>query len=441
MVSILFVSELTIQLNNTKEKQNTHSEKFDYTAANRLLQNALESGIINLDDVQKQMTKKRREEILKQHPYEIWQGTDSRYRTYVNDSTKKSGRKMIPKTNLNDLLDYLVQYYQDKDKSKLLETINLDSLYPQWIEYKELHTTAKNYIRRINNDWNKYYADTEITKIPIRNLNKLALDNWAHKLIQVNNMTKKQYYNATIIMRQALDYAVDLNVIDISPFEAVAIDGKRLFKKVKKKPDYTQVFLKSEIDPIYAMAWEDFYNPNKLKNKLAPLAVLFQFQTGVRLGELCALRYEDIEQSGYIHIQRMYRYETHEVVEHTKNHEDREVLLTKQAKKIILTAKEFQKQSGAGDTGYIFSENQDPLSPWSVEYLYDKYCEQTGIIRKSSQKSRKTYISALIDGSVNINTIREMVGHADERTTFGNYCFDRCTDSQKAKLIENALSN
>lgn len=64
-----------------------------------------------------------------------------------------------------------------------------------------------------------------------------------------------------------------------------------------------------------------------------------------------------------------------------------------------------------------------------------------GIIHKNSHKTRKTYISALIDGKVNINTIREMVGHADERTTYNNYCFDRSTEDEKKALIENALAS
>ena len=57
---------------------------------------------------------------------------------------------------------------------------------------------------------------------------------------------------------------------------------------------------------------------------------------------------------------------------------------------------------------------------------------------KSLHTTAETYISALIDGKVNINTVREMVGHADERTTPGNYTFDRKTDSEKAQMIENA---
>lgn len=63
-----------------------------------------------------------------------------------------------------------------------------------------------------------------------------------------------------------------------------------------------------------------------------------------------------------------------------------------------------------------------------------------GIVQKSSHKARKTVISALIDGNVNINSIREMVGHKDERTTFSNYVFDRSTDEEKVRMIEEALS-
>ena len=51
----------------------------------------------------------------------------------------------------------------------------------------------------------------------------------------------------------------------------------------------------------------------------------------------------------------------------------------------------------------------------------------------------KTFISSLIDAGININTIRSYVGHADERTTYGSYCFDRTPDTEKKMLLERAL--
>lgn len=96
---------------------------------------ALQHGILNLDDVQEQMTKKRRKELLEQHTYKIWQGTDSRYRTYVDDSTKPAGRRMITKTNEEDLLDALVDYYDLHGQEASSKDLTLETLYPQWLVF------------------------------------------------------------------------------------------------------------------------------------------------------------------------------------------------------------------------------------------------------------------------------------------------------------------
>lgn len=40
------------------------------------------------------------------------------------------------------------------------------------------------------------------------------------------------------------------------------------------------------------------------QGSLAALSIVFAFQTGVRLGELVALRFSDI-QGNYLHVQRM----------------------------------------------------------------------------------------------------------------------------------------
>jgi len=63
--------------------------------------------------------------------------------------------------------------------------------------------------------------------------------------------------------------------------------------------------------------------------------------------------------------------------------------------------------------------------------ILKRYCKNAGILYRSSHKMRKTYISKMIDGDVNINTIREQVGHRSEQTTYQSYCYDRSTDEEK----------
>lgn len=206
-----------------------------------------------------------------------------------------------------------------------------------------------------------------------------------------------------------------------------------MFRKVKKKPDATQVYQTAEENAITELAWKDYYSHNCTYD-LAPLAIPFLFQTGLRIGELCAVRYEDIESPDYIHIQRMYNKDTKKIIEHAKTDcGDRQVILTQKAKEIIETARSRQKETGADSTGYIFSMDGKPLPQYAVAYRFRKYRKEYGTTVKSSHKVRKTYISTLLDAHVNINTVRELVGHSDERTPLKNYCFDRNTEAEKGR--------
>lgn len=247
------------------------------------------------------------------------------------------------------------------------------------------------------------------------------------------------YYNVTVIIRQALVYAVDLGIIATSPFSTIKIDGKRLFRKVKKKADNTQVYSKEEAHAIIEMAWKDFHNQVKVY-ELAPLAVIFQLQTGMRIGEICAAQFGDVDQE-YFHVQRMLRRDLKEVVEHPKTEcGDRNVYFTQIANDVIAAARNRQKELGI-DHEYIFSiQPGKPLLERPIADLYEKYCRKLGIEIKSSHKARKTVISPWVDNDVNINTARQMAGHASERTTLKNYVYDRSTEAEKKDILEKALA-
>ena len=271
----------------------------------------------------------------------------------------------------------------------------------------------------------------------IREITKIELDEWIHKMIRKYDMTKVMYYNVSLIIRQMLDYAEELEIVEENLFRKVKIDSKRMFRKVQKKKDCTQVYTKEEEILIFREAWNDFKNSKRLVYRLAPLAVMFQFLTGVRIGELCALKFDDVE-NGVLHVVRMLQRDSDKVVEHTKSHEDRDVLLTDAALDIIEVARAYQEEHGCKGE-YIFSTTEDALSYAETNILLKKYCKRLNILYRSSHKSRKTYISSLIDAGININTIRSYAGHADERTTYFNYCFDRAPDAEKKMLLEKAL--
>ena len=366
------------------------------------------------------------------HPYTI-SFNSNRWQTHIIDSSYPEGRRRIARKSKQDLISFLYKHYG----LELQNGITLQELYRKWLSYKQLHV-AETCIPRIESDWRKHYEGTYIVSVPITSLTKLRLDTWIHGLIKQYNPTKTAYFNMSLIMRQMLDYAVDLGIVETNVFRQVRIDGKRLFKRTAKKPGYTQVYSDEELSALYRVAMEDFKSGTRI-HELAPLAVIFQFQTGLRVGELCAVRYEDIE-GDRLHVQRMYQRDTGKVLNRTKGaFKDRYVFLTPESRKIIEYAKQRQRERWASRDGYIFSLTDEPCSYRAISHLYRDYCKMIGIPVKSSHKARKTFISAALDAGINLDTVRRCAGHCDEQTTLKCYCYDRSSETEQQTKFSNVV--
>lgn len=408
--------------------------------ADEILFYQIENGMINLDGVTNDMKKSRKEQIVKKyHPYTITASKDGSYRTWIKDDSRPERRKQIVRTKRENLIDYLAEYYSQAYSLDEFSKITMRSLYDEWIEYKSLHV-ERTTIERVHRDWKRYYSASTIVDMPIKQLTKLTIDEWIHGVIKAMELNHHQYANLSSILRQELDYAVDKGIIENNPFHAVRVDKRRVLKRESKKPDQTQVFTDSELEKLFEVAWDDFYNKKHPIHQLVPLAVMFMFHTGLRIGEVCGIRYEDIDGQS-LTIRRMVRPDG-EVVEHTKGtYGERTIPLIDSALSLIESAKQRQSEADVNTKGYIFSMRDTPVLYSSVHKAFYLYCEKIGIDSKSSHKARKTFVSTLIDANVNINTVRQLVGHVDERTTLNNYCYDRSTDEEKRLQIEKAFQH
>ena len=223
-----------------------------------------------------------------------------------------------------------------------------------------------------------------------------------------------------------------------------------MLRKTVKKNDESQVFLLDETPRIIEAALQDFNN-NPLNT--APLTVPLGFLTGLRLGEMAAIKDSDII-GNVLYVQRMeeevYDYSDLEhicliertVVDNAKTDAGiREVPLVPQALKLIEAIRASNQMNGWSNKEFLFLNNGKRMTTRTIKYRISKYCKQCDIMEKSFHKVRKTYISALIDSGININEIRKVVGHTDERTTFSNYCYNRMGKQETAQLFENALVN
>lgn len=413
-----------------------------------LLNFAIENGILDIKTIYKQVEMNERKKYLNMHRYDVWQGKNGLWYTYFPDEQK--GRKLIKRKTKESIDNCIVDFWKDFENKENCKKkkITLNDIFPEWIVFKQKHTNSTSYIKRITADWAKFYQnDLEFINMPISEMKPVFLDEWAHDMIKKYDMTKKMYYNMSIILRQCLDYAVDKEYINENPFSKVTINSK-LFRRVKKKSGETEVYTTEEEKSLVFDMIRRFNNDTK---NTAPLAVILMFEIGVRIGELCALKFDDID-GNYIHIQRQevreftpideykMKFSGFKIVEYTKSDDGfRDIYLTETAKEIIDTVKKVNFKNGELNNSFIFIKNGKNINHYSIQAMILRGCEHLGIKIKTSHKIRKTYISTLIDSGLNIDQIRRMAGHSDERTTYNNYCFNRLTEKQTEEKIENAL--
>lgn len=416
-----------------------------------LLQYALEHGMIDMSYVQEQMEMNKRKEFLRKHPYEIWEGKDGKWYTYLPDENK--GRKLKKRKTQEDIETCVIEFWKSQSeeeiKNKKAKSLTLKTIFPEWLRFKQAHTNSTSYVKRITADWARFYQnDTELINIPLYQLTKIYLDNWAHNKIKEYEMTKKMYYNMSIILRQSLDYAVENGYIDKNVFTEVKINTK-MFRRVKKKTGETEVYSPEEEKNLVMDMFRRF---NENPDNTAPLAVILQFEIGVRIGELCAIKTTDIS-GNYVTIQRQevrefepisdykMRFKGFKIVEYTKSDDGyRQIYLTTTAREIISYIQMINRKNREPDNSFLFIRNGKNINHHSVQAMIVRGCERIGIPVKTSHKIRKTFISTLIDSNLNIDEIRRIAGHSDERVTYQNYCYNRFSDAQTEKMIENALN-
>ena len=400
------------------------------------------SGQINFNDVEKAMKDSMLKKVLQEkHPYKIFRSKDGRWNTYVKDPAKPSGRKRIAKASLEILQEYLYDFYTGASAKKWDDNVTLRQLYPKWLESKAKETDADTYPLRLKCTWKKFYENDPIVDIPLAELDLIMLKDWANTMIGEYKLTRKKYYNMSIIFRQALEYAVDAGIIEENLFSRVKINRGR-FVPVHKKRGSTEVFSREDDEAFQKVAWDDYYNGKHTSQPLIPLAILFCFQTGLRVGEICSLRYSDISEDGdFIIVSSFLRQTTKEIVDHTKGaFGDREVELTDEAKRLIALATEKQKELGASTNGFIFSCTDRPVGYGTMRKMNEKYCRKAGIDYKSHHKIRKTVASKMLDDGINPDYIRLFLGQEDIMTTWGHYLYDRRNVDENRRMLNRALS-
>lgn len=381
----------------------------------------------------------KQQHYLSMHKYKIFQDKDGRWKTTLPDKTKKNGRRLIAKKNLNELNKVVANFYEEDEKInnnpilRISKNATLEELYPFWFESRRLEVKNVRTVKRNHQEWKRYYLGTPITKIPMKKLTVNELKDWAHKMIDDNQFNKRDYYDMTLIMKKCFEFAYDEGICENTwAIAKTKINTKKL-RKMTKPDNSTQVYFLDEREKIVEYSLRMF----ALRPwNIGILTIPFLFTTGLRIGEVVALKYDDLQEneiyvrngevSDYIYDNESdtFKYAGKVVEDHVKTDAGvRIVPYTDSAKKIIALVEKSSKYYNYYDNGYIFCPASKRMVSNSIGHLITNYCSKVGIPSKSAHKIRKTYISQAISNGIDLDTICKVSGHVDLKTTLQSYLF------------------
>ena len=405
-----------------------------------------DSGTIDLAYVQEQMEMRKREEILQSHKYSIWfSDSENIWYTTLPDDTKKTGRKNIKRKNRKDLEKAIVDYYISQGKSDKKEILTVEKLFYKFMKHK-VNEVSSSTIKRMKADWERFYAsEKDFIKMPIHAITKIDVDDFFSTVLNKHNLKKKAFYNMCGILKQMLEFAVDAEYLEKSPYR-IKVNKKKLVadKKVSAKEVYKP---NEKALLIEEMERRIRNNPSNT----APLAVLLDFELGTRKGEILALSPDDIVGDKiHIHRQVVEEFDVTDLdnikslgyflVDYTKSTDgDRWLPLTQRAKEIIARVLDINKKYGYSCNGLLFSRKGTLLSPDTIDAQIKRGCEYIGIPVKTMHKIRKTYASTLLHNGVNVSIVKDMLGHADENTTLKHYIFNTEEESETDNIVLGVL--
>lgn len=400
--------------------------------AEEILKYLEDSGKVDLSDVQDAIEMKERQEVLKRHPYKITQGKDGYWRTYLKDSSKESGYKLIKKSTRKKLDDTLVEYYKTEED----KTVTLDEMYWRWREVQDC-LVVDNTAYKYTTDYNRFFKDKAFMKNPIEEITVDMLKLFFHDMIVDNGLSKGAFKKAYGYIDNTFQKAFREKVIPENPM--VYLLRKQFYGYCEEieKPLSKQVYTDEEVELITQWLHQQY---KKTPSYIPHYAVELASLTGMRVGEIVALKWEDIHnEKGYFIIQRSEKFnrKTKEYfIDKTKNKKVRNFPLDEKIMALFTRVKKAEFAKGYS-CEWIFANEDGRIHAPVVSSCIKNKCKQLGIPDRGIHAFRKTFNSNMRCAGVSEVVAASLLGHSPE-VNKDYYTFDTTSLEDKAKIVADA---
>lgn len=348
----------------------------------------------------------------------------------VGGNTKREAEKA-----LREALNEFDDTGQVIDESSMSYSDFLDSWYKSYVELNCKESTKRTYKIRINT-----HIKPALGSSKLNNLTPTLLQNFFNDIYK-NGYSKNTFKNISSIVKNSLDYAVNpLKILKDNPYNYVI---KPKFKNVKKE---IQTISKEQFN----MLIERFP-----KGNLYHIPLQIAYYTGMRLGEVCALTWSDIDfNKKTINVSKNMIFNLNSEFELTepKTHASyRTISIGDNLVKILKEHKIYQKEMKL-KLGEFYRDKDYPVPNMvctSKNGIFIKNTVLTNNISRAVEKDlnfsfnfhmlRHTHASMLIQNGVNPKDVQYRLGHSSINTTLETYTHTNEESRRKVADIFDSL--
>lgn len=308
-------------------------------------------------------------------------------------------------------------------------------LYKDWLWY--WMQKKKDYIKE--STYSNY--SNIISNHIIPELGNIKLSNLNNKLIQEYLINK--YKTGRLDGNGGLSYKTIRDIIAVVKSSLKYAIKEEMINNINLDFTYPKVGNK---DKIYIMSKKDqerLITYIKQNENTRNLGILLSLYSGIRIGELCALQWKDIDfKNNILHInktlQRIYIKDNKEsvskiIITNPKTHNaERDIPLNKGFADIL---KKYQTESN----NYILSNCDKWIEPRTYRRYFKKCLDKAKIGQINFHGLRHTFATNCIKLGVDYKTVSELLGHANVNITLNLYVHPQM--SQKKKCIDLICKN
>ena len=306
-------------------------------------------------------------------------------------------------------LDNLTKSPLTREEINMDDTIKLIDFVDIWLNTFKKNTVKAASFSRLECSRNvlRRYS---IAQKEIGQIDFFDLQEYINELVKAGygmSGLKKQFR----IVSSPLKQAAAIKIIKADPSVGVRLPVE---SNVQKKAKDISAYTTEQQEKLNRVAKSE-------EGNVGYLAVLFMIETGLRMGELLALKWKDIQ----LDRSRMHVHATIINPMSNKNSAYQDSPKTKSSNRIIpLTVKAkaiLQKLRAVATTGWVFEQNGERYSYKKLMWQTKKLCKLAGVPYGGEHVFRHTFATNCYYKGIEVKILSRLLGHSSVTVTYNTY--------------------